>query len=64
MLEHSHLAIEFYNFKFWEAPSVRKAEFEALSTPGRTKPVPRSKRHKSLGTRKKPLEQRPALASS
>ena len=34
MLEHSHLAIEFYNFKFGEAPSLRKAEFGALSTLG------------------------------
>ena len=34
MLEHSHLAIEFYNLNFDEAPSIRKTEFEALSTPG------------------------------
>ena len=33
MLEHSHLAIEFYNFKFRRSPSVRKTEFGALSTP-------------------------------
>ena len=34
MLEHSHLAIEFYNLNFGEAPSLRKAEFGALSMPG------------------------------
>ena len=33
MLEHSHLAIEFYNFKFQRSPSVRKTEFGVLSTP-------------------------------
>ena len=33
MLYHSHLAIEFYNFKFHEAPSIRKTEFGVLSTP-------------------------------
>ena len=33
MLEHSYLAIEFYNFKFQRSPSVRKTEFGALSTP-------------------------------
>ena len=32
-LYHSHLAIEVYNFKFGEAPSIRKAEFRALYTP-------------------------------
>ena len=33
MLYHSHLAIEFYNLNFGEAPSIRKAEFGALYTP-------------------------------
>ena len=33
MLYHSHLAIEFYNLNFGEAPSVRKTEFGALSMP-------------------------------
>ena len=31
MREHSHLAIEFYNFG--EAPGIRKTEFGVLSTP-------------------------------
>ena len=33
MREHSHLAIEFYNLNFGEAPRIRKTEFRALSTP-------------------------------
>ena len=33
MLEHSHLAIELYNFKTSAKPLVRKTEFGALSTP-------------------------------
>ena len=33
MLYHSHLAIEFYNFNFGEAPSIQKAEFGVLYTP-------------------------------
>ena len=32
-LYHSHIAIEGYNFKFGESPSIRKAEFGALYTP-------------------------------
>ena len=33
VLEHSHLAIESIILNFGKAPSVRKTEFGALSTP-------------------------------
>ena len=33
MLYHSHLAIEFYNLNFGEAPSIQKTEFGALCMP-------------------------------
>ena len=52
MLYHSHLAIEFYDFKFLANPLVfggpNLGRYTLLS---RTKPTPRPKRHKSLGTR-------------
>ena len=59
MCYHSHLAIEFYNFKFQRSPQYSEGRIQgAIDTLSRTGPTPRSKRHKSLRTRK-PLEQRP-----
>src|SRR3954464_6571660 len=52
MLEHSHLAIELYNFKFRRSPKFRRPSSGRYPCLGRTKPAPRSKRHKSLGTQK------------
>ena len=52
MLYHSHLAIEFYNFKFRRSPWYSEGRIRgAIHAVSRTKPTPRSKRHKSLGTR-------------
>ena len=59
MLYHSHLAIEFYNFKFRRSPWYLEGRIRGvIHALSRTGPTPRSKRHKSLRTRK-PLEQRP-----
>ena len=64
-LYHSHLAIEFYNFKFRRSPLFSEGRiWGAIHALARQYPAPLSKQHKSLRTRKKPLEQRPALASS
>ena len=52
MLEHSHLAIELYNFKFGEAPSSEDRVRGAIHALAGQNPAPRSKWHKSLGTRK------------
>ena len=56
-LYHSHLAIEVYDFKFWQkAPSIRKAKFGALYTPklGKADSSPEAEKvFKDL----KPLEQ-------
>ena len=49
MLYHSHLAIEFYNFKFRRNLWYLEGRIRGAIHAG---PAPRSKRHKSLGTRK------------
>ena len=53
VLEHSHLAIEFYNFKFRRSPYYSEDRIRgAIHAFVGHYPVLRSKRHKSLGTRK------------
>src|SRR4051812_26609292 len=51
MRYHSHLAREFYNFKLAKPLVFGIPSSGRYARLGRTKPTPRSKRHKSLGTR-------------
>ena len=62
-LYHSHLAIEVYNFKFRRSPSIQKAELGALCTPKSDK-ADSSPEAENIFKDLRPLEQRPALASS
>ena len=62
-LYNSLLAIEVYNFKFREAPSIRKAELGALYTPKSDK-ADSSPEAEKIFKDLRPLEQQPALAAS